>query len=590
MRLRIAVSDPTDGSSREVEFESSPVRIGRRSGNELVLRHSFVSEPHAIIEFDAGGIRIVDLGSRNGTIVDGKAIPRDQPTVMVGPAKVDIGPFMLTISTASGDFVVGDLSSTMVLPPEPPGRWTQPVPVPWPAEPVVPQAPPPAPEPAVIPVAVEEPIAEPFRELVEESFEEATFLWRLWEEGLGSHARDLAGLSSFVEERLLGALDGVRVGLDGRWEELLGKALASEERWLLAAGAHVALSSGPARESLLALMGAAEGARLEALRRGVELAGADEVGLVEARLAQGGPEQLAALVTLRAFRRQPPGPELARLLGEPAPGLRAAGLRAARYVPHGGALGQVELALGDPEPLVGAAAVETGLVLGSRAAWTRCRELARTPSAGGPLQLLGFLGTGRDVELVFAALGLPESRRQALKALAGVGTAQAAEACLEAMSVADDARLAAESFGAITGLDLHAENLVAPEPPGPEEPIPFEEEELDADLVKGPDELLPWPEVEGVRRWWAKHRARFGAGRHVLGKPASLAALQEVLEAGSMRRRRAAALELAIRTGGRHDVETAAFTGAQRRQMAGFAAIKDGRSQPAALAGLVSRI
>jgi hypothetical protein len=81
-----------------------------------------------------------------------------------------------------------------------------------------------------------------------------------------------------------------------------------------------------------------------------------------------------------------------------------------------------------------------------------------------------------------------------------------------------------------------------------------------------------------------------GKGRFVLGKPASLAALQAVLESGSMRRRRAIARELSIRTGGRYDVETATFTAEQLRQMQGFAAVKDGRSQPASLAGQVSLI
>jgi uncharacterized protein (TIGR02270 family) len=649
MRLRIAVHDPTDGSVKEVEFESSPVRIGRRPGNDLVLRHNFVSEPHALIEFDATGVKIVDLGSRNGTIVGGKAITRDQPTPMVGRTQIDIGAFMLIVSTpAPGDGMAsGDLSSTMVLPqlPEPPLNWTQPAPPrpvstepsaemspgplswppagvpspPWsdlpafleaaPAAANVPivielraHAPTPPARPVTPPTPALDPARElairafegPLRDLFEESFEEATFLWGLWEGGLVSHARDLARLASFVEERLLGALDGVRLGLDGNWEDLLGKALASEERWPLAAAVHLTVAADPCRDSLLALIAAADGERLGAFRRGVELAKSDDdVARVEAKLAAGGLEQLAALVTLRAFRRRPPGTELGTVLRAEAPSIRAAGLRAARYVPHGGALGHVELALGDPEPLVGAAAVETGLVLGSRAAWMRCRELARAPSAAtaGPLLLVASLGTARDLELVFAALGVAGLRKDVLKALAAVGTTQAAEACLEALSFEADSRLAAESFCVITGLDLHAENLIAPDPPEPEEPLPLEAEDLDADLVPGPDDFLPWPDVEGIRRWWVKNQKRLaGGGRFILGKPASLEALQHLLEVGSTRRRHAAALELLIRTGGRYDVETTAFTNDQRRQMAGFAAIKDGRSQPASLAGLISRI
>ena len=49
-------------------------------------------------------------------------------------------------------------------------------------------------------------------DLVQESFDEAAFLWSRWEEALASHARDLAGVSFWVEERLFGSLDGIRLG------------------------------------------------------------------------------------------------------------------------------------------------------------------------------------------------------------------------------------------------------------------------------------------------------------------------------------------------------------------------------------------
>ena len=46
-------------------------------------------------------------------------------------------------------------------------------------------------------------------------------------------------------------------------------------------------------------------------------------------------------------------------------------------------------------------------------------------------------------------------------------------------------RLAGEAFCAITGLRMEGA-YVAKEPPESEEPIPFEEEDLEADLVAGP--------------------------------------------------------------------------------------------------------
>lgn len=50
------------------------VRIGRdRNACEVAVLHASVSAVHARIERDAIGWRVVDLGSRNGTLVDGAA-------------------------------------------------------------------------------------------------------------------------------------------------------------------------------------------------------------------------------------------------------------------------------------------------------------------------------------------------------------------------------------------------------------------------------------------------------------------------------------------------------------------------------------
>ena len=57
--------------------------------------------------------------------------------------------------------------------------------------------------------------AEPFHDLVQESLREATFLWRRWESELSSLTRNLDEVWSCTEDRLHGALAGVRVGAGG---------------------------------------------------------------------------------------------------------------------------------------------------------------------------------------------------------------------------------------------------------------------------------------------------------------------------------------------------------------------------------------
>ena len=57
--------------------------IGRAPSNDLVLRHPRISTHHAVIERTTGGWRIGDLGSRNGTSVDGKRV-RSTRSLRVG--------------------------------------------------------------------------------------------------------------------------------------------------------------------------------------------------------------------------------------------------------------------------------------------------------------------------------------------------------------------------------------------------------------------------------------------------------------------------------------------------------------------------
>jgi type VI secretion system protein ImpI len=61
------VVNTQDGSVLERTFDRSPVRIGRSSLNELQIQAPFVSQYHAVIEFDGSRLQLRDLGSTNGT-------------------------------------------------------------------------------------------------------------------------------------------------------------------------------------------------------------------------------------------------------------------------------------------------------------------------------------------------------------------------------------------------------------------------------------------------------------------------------------------------------------------------------------------
>ena len=62
--------------SKRFEFSFSPVALGRDSSNAVRLIDTEISRRHAELRRDRDGYHIVDLGSQNGTFVNGKAIDR----------------------------------------------------------------------------------------------------------------------------------------------------------------------------------------------------------------------------------------------------------------------------------------------------------------------------------------------------------------------------------------------------------------------------------------------------------------------------------------------------------------------------------
>ncbi len=63
-----------DGHTRIVALTASPLRLGRAPDNELVLSSRFVSGHHARIEASGQAHRIVDVGSTNGLLYEGRRV------------------------------------------------------------------------------------------------------------------------------------------------------------------------------------------------------------------------------------------------------------------------------------------------------------------------------------------------------------------------------------------------------------------------------------------------------------------------------------------------------------------------------------
>jgi Protein of unknown function (DUF3662)/FHA domain len=92
-RLRIQ-SGPAGQTGREFLLDQPVTTIGRRDDQDIVLDAPSVSRAHARVDIDQEGAVIVDLGSTNGTLVNGRLVRRARVTLHHGD-RIKIGAVLL---------------------------------------------------------------------------------------------------------------------------------------------------------------------------------------------------------------------------------------------------------------------------------------------------------------------------------------------------------------------------------------------------------------------------------------------------------------------------------------------------------------
>ncbi len=423
----------------------------------------------------------------------------------------------------------------------------------------------------------------PFRDLIEESLDEAAFLWKRWETDLASPSRNLDEIWSWTEDRLQGALDGVRVAGE-ELPGLIAKALETNDPTQLTVCAHLLaarcpINALPAGDSLAGrsvitqlaeAVREAQGPQLWSMIRGIETAELDaSFAPVTHALSSSGPEHIAALCRLKSFRRSSPGRDIEEAFSSGDPVVQVEALRVLRHAKDDSAGRFVSAGLKSDSPAVRRAAIECGVRQRQASAWEAVRRLAheRNPECEPFLTLLASVGSPEDTQLVLGSLREPALQSSGLFALGFIGTPEAVEICLTAMRDPKLSRCAGEAYCAVTGADLERDQLTAAE--SEEESPALEADDLEADLVPTPRQVWPLPDESRVRSHWDAAKARYARGvRHYLGKPVSVDVLLAAIEQGPMLRRPDLITELTIRSGGRYDVEPRACTRVQRRMMA----------------------
>ena len=404
--------------------------------------------------------------------------------------------------------------------------------------------------------------------IVEQYAEDAALLWLQRDIAVRAPHYSLQDLTK-LDNRLEAQLDGLRIAEDAAWELALAQLEHPD------AGAYFAtmvLALGGGRKERIAAI--LDRKRPPRYTRGIvsALAWSNwEVAkpVVGALIAAEEPRKRAIAIAACAVARIDPGRHLAAALADRDDALRARACRAAGEFARKDLLGEMApLLVAEDDSLRFWAAWSASLLGDPRGH----RPLATFVDGGEPgretraLALLLRVLPPPHAQDLLRTLGRDPARRRATIAAIGIyGDPAYATWLVGQMGEAPLARLAGEAFTLITGADLGGVDLRGKRPAdfqsGPND------DPADPNVALDPDDKLPWPGPERVAKWWAAQKSGYAPGtRYLLGKPITPESLADVLRNGRQRQRAAAALELAIRSGGML-FETRARGDLQRRRL-----------------------
>lgn len=420
-------------------------------------------------------------------------------------------------------------------------------------------------------------------DVVEEHLEQAVSQLGRWRAGLRSHRWSLDQVRDGLEERLEAHLAGLVVAGPAAAERLLYPDLEERTTPARATLAVLALLASGSRalwyELLDFLAFADDAAHRRDLVAALALRDAArfEVVLREAFARARSPREKAALLEAFAALHLDPGDGLDDCFGTGFDLLEQAALAAVGAAGRGELAAHVErhLEAGAPPAL---STLEAGLSLGVPAALARCHELAlgRDAAAARALLLLALLGDAAGLEVIHARLDDPAMRTAALWAMGFAGRGASVDRAIRHLED-DDARcraLAAEAIAAITGFDRPAADRFLA---APGEPPPAPRRGGEAGFGPEGTDDLPALDPYALCDWWEANRRRFDPGeRYLAGARHTPRGLVRELRTAPTRRRHGLALELALRSGGRHVVTADAFTARQLRQLRALERLEDG--------------
>lgn len=88
----VAMLRKTEGPGSDIPITGGVISIGRRAGNTLVVSgDAYISGRHAELTTDNSGTYLTDVGSTNGTVLNGSKIPANEKQMLIDGDEVQLG-------------------------------------------------------------------------------------------------------------------------------------------------------------------------------------------------------------------------------------------------------------------------------------------------------------------------------------------------------------------------------------------------------------------------------------------------------------------------------------------------------------------
>jgi predicted component of type VI protein secretion system len=101
MPIEMTVKISGSAADRTLTFSESPVRVGRNQLNDIAIDDPFISQWHGLIRFGEDGITYSDLGSTNGSIIEGVRLSTNVPNQLTDRSCILLGRIELAVSMRS---------------------------------------------------------------------------------------------------------------------------------------------------------------------------------------------------------------------------------------------------------------------------------------------------------------------------------------------------------------------------------------------------------------------------------------------------------------------------------------------------------